>query len=61
MIHPREEVAYVFSRIVYAARDVVEVKINYTKVVDIDSIIELRLLILSKPKSMVQIQGGGIR
>ena len=61
MIHPREEEAYVFSRIVYAARDVVEVKINCTKVVDIDSIIELRLLILSKPKSMVQIQGGGIR
>ena len=42
MIYPLEEEAYVFSRIVYAARDVVEVKINYTVVVDIDLIIALR-------------------
>ena len=42
MIRPCEGEAYVFSRVVYAARDVVEVEMNCTRVVDMDPKIALR-------------------
>ena len=42
MIRPRKEEAYVFSRVVYVARDVVEVEINCTKVENTDPTIALR-------------------
>ena len=42
MIRPCEGEVYVFSRLVHAARDVVEVKINCTRVANTDPIIALR-------------------
>ena len=42
MIHPREGEAYVFSRVVHATRDIVEVEINCTRVADMDPTIALR-------------------
>ena len=43
MIRPHEGKAYIFLRVVHAVRDVVEVEINYTGVVDTDPIIALRI------------------
>ena len=42
MIHLREGEVYVFLRVVHAARDVVTVKINCTRVADTDPTIALR-------------------
>ena len=42
MIRLHEGEVYVFFRVVHAARDVVEVEINCTKVADTDPIISLR-------------------
>ena len=42
MIRLHEGEAYVFSRVVYAGRDVVEVEINCTRMVETDLIIALR-------------------
>ena len=42
MIYPCEGVTHVFSREIHAAWDVVEVEINYTRVVDMDLAIALR-------------------
>ena len=41
-MRPREGEAYVFSRVVHTARDVMEVEINYTRVADTNPIIALR-------------------
>ena len=42
MIRPREGEADIFSRVVHAAQDMVEVEIKYTRVIDTDPIIALR-------------------
>ena len=42
MICPREGEAYVFLRVVHTTREVVEVEINCTKVVEMDPIIAFR-------------------
>ena len=42
MIHPREGEAYVFSRVVQTARDVVEVEMNCNMVAETDPKIALR-------------------
>ena len=42
MIHPCEGEAYIFSRVVQVARDVAEVKMNYTRVADTNTTIALR-------------------
>ena len=42
MIRPHEEEAYVYSRVVHVAREVVEVEINCTRVIETDPTITLR-------------------
>ena len=46
MIRPCEGEAYVFSRVVYAAQDVVAIEINCTRVVDTNPKIALRSISL---------------